>query len=328
MLKTWRHRVRLLGLLLAGTILAFGSMTTNAADNVITYTSTSDDHSGPIIDVRASDLCEKASLNNTRCLPASDFFGPHQRLANFSGALWLLGTAGLKGDEHVLVVGDQSNNKDAMAGLLYIAGQRKISVLRFPLTALKNVKLSVGESRSKTREEVFQAPMRADKIVLRRDLLSMVRSGNVPVVLDGRSEAEYWGQRIRSRRGGHIPGAEHQPVSAMQTGQDYSTSAGLPVAYAHNTREGLSYLAHLVAVGVQARLYLEGWVGWASDGALPADSITYSELRPGPALPAMSGKQTSGSLPSWPQVAGLTIGASILLLGGFYLGRASQKADG
>ena len=86
-----------------------------------------------IVDVRPQELCLKGSLSGARCLPAADFFGPHGRLVNFPDLSWLLGTAGLSGSEHVFVVGISPLKRDFVAGMLYLAGQEKVTILRLPL---------------------------------------------------------------------------------------------------------------------------------------------------------------------------------------------------
>src|SRR3569832_2381306 len=47
------------------------------------------------VDARPLAACLHRSVANARCLPASDFLGPHGRLAAFTDIYWLLGTAGI-----------------------------------------------------------------------------------------------------------------------------------------------------------------------------------------------------------------------------------------
>lgn len=332
MLKNLHHKaVWLLKAPLAGLLLAVSCQFAFAADTVISYTSVPQAHGGFIIDTRSSGHCEKASLDGARCLAARDFFGPHKRLANFSGVLWLMGTVGLTGNEHVLVIGDKSPAKEAIAGLLYLAGQRKITVLKPAVSSLPNANMKPGIGRSKTREKIYQAVMRADHIVLRSDLVDLVRSANPPVILDGRSESEYWGVKIRSLRGGHIPGAQHQPMATPAGGKPanpLSLASRLPVAYAHNTFEGLVYLSRLVAGGVPAGLYLEGWAGWASEGSLPVDSVTYAERRMRPVASKSVPDQSAASGVSYSRFAALGFGGLVLSIGGFFIGRSTHTANG
>jgi len=332
MLKGLHNRAnRLLYALLSGVLLAASVQWAQAEDAVISYTSTTKGHGGFIVDTRPSTSCEKASLSGARCLAALDFFGPHKRLANFSGVLWLMGTVGLTGNEHVLVIGDKTESKEAMAGLLYLSGQQKISVLTAPVSSLPNANMTPGTGRSKTREKIFQAVMRAEHIVLRSDLVNLVRSATPPVILDGRSESEYWGVKIRSPRGGHIPGAQHQPMATPAGGKPappLSLANRPPLAYAHNSFEGLVYLSRLVAGGVPARLYLEGWAGWASDGALPVDSVTYAEWRMRPVASKSIADQSAASGISYLRFAALGFGGLVLSIGGFFIGRSTHAANG
>jgi len=251
---------------------------------VVEYTRTTPDSDYFVLDVRSRARCEQMSLAGARCLPATDFFAPNRRLANFSGLLWLLGTAGLTGDEHVLLVGDTGPGKEFVAGLLYIMGQDRISVLITPYSGLKNLKTSPGEGRSNIREVIFQKPMRADSLVLRWELVKMLSDSRKVVIFDGRSENEYWGKELRTLRGGHIPGAELLPLSLYQSAVTRQSPVHIGrqtavVAYGHDNYETLIVLARLLASGVKTTALLDGWVGWAEAGALPVDSVVYADLR-------------------------------------------------
>lgn len=274
-----------------------------------------------ILDVRAAADCQSGSLSGARCLPVEDVLAPHRRLANISGILWLLGTAGLEGGERVLIVGDRSQQREFISGLLYLAGQRRISILNQPLSRLTGESggKRPGMPRSRTREVVWQAPLRADRVLLRSELRQQLAGDPAPVLIDGRSEAEYWGQRIRAVRGGHLPGAQHLAASSLSPGRGEAFDAlafgGDPVAYAHDTYEGLIYLSRLLASGVDARLYLEGWAGWASDGALPVDSLAYPERVRAPAAIT-----STDSVGRWPPIL-MLLAAAALAVVGFQAGR-------
>ncbi|MFZ3040788.1 MAG: rhodanese-like domain-containing protein [Thiobacillus sp.] len=245
------------------------------------------------VDTRPLDACKLRSAAGAVCLPADGFLGPQRRLPAERDLLWLLGTAGLAGDETVLVVGQDVVARDFVAGLLYIAGQRRVRVLTEPMGKLleSGIETGPGRERSFVRERVYQAAMR-DGIVVLRDELRAMRPA--PVLLDGRTEAEYWGEVARSSRSGHLPGAASVPGLALRTGLAAPAARpllpeGEPVAYGHDAYEGLAYLTLLTAgYGVPARLYLPGWAEWAADGALPVDAAGYPEppaIRQAEALP-------------------------------------------
>ena len=248
-----------------------------------------------VVDTRPVEACKLRSLAGAICLPAADLLGPHRRLPGEHDLLWLLGTAGLKGDEMVLVVGQDATARDFVAGLLYISGQRRLRVLTEPMGRLleSGIGTGPGRERSFAREKVFEATMRDGLVVLRDELRTMNPS---PMLLDGRAEAEYWGEVARSTRSGHLPGAVSLPGLTLRAALATPAARpvlpeGEPVAYGHDAYEGLAYLTLLTAgYSVPARLYLAGWAEWAADGALSVDAAAYPEqpaIRPAEALPVV-----------------------------------------
>ena len=241
-------------------------------------------HGAVIVDVRRQELCLKGSLSGARCLPAGDFFGPHGRLVNFTDISWLLGTAGLSGSEHVIVVGISHLNRDFVAGILYLAGQQKVTILRISFDELKakSEDLSPGRKRTNVRSAVHSTPFRSEMIIFRNELDALLKSNKLPDLLDGRSEEEYWGENIRTIRGGHLPGAQLLPAAELrallkidpQSIPDFS----VPIVYAHNTLESVAYFSLLRAgFGVKALVFLTGWADWAMDSSLSVDSLSYPD---------------------------------------------------
>lgn len=263
------------------------------ADEAFRYTTTASADE-VVIDSRPLADCKRATLPNARCLPADDFLGPHRRLPSERDILWLLGTAGLGGSEAVLVVGQDAMARDFVGGLLYLAGQRQVRVLTEPLTRVLAARTdaSPGQERGMIRTAVFTAPMRAERVVLKQEVLREAASATL---LDGRSEREYWGETVRAARGGHLPGAVLLPATTLAARPPLSADGA--IAYAHDAYEGLAYFTRLVAGhGIAARIYPGGWAEWAADGSLPIDAATYPEHRT-EALAAVSPAPTFGTSP-------------------------------
>ncbi|NNE21905.1 MAG: hypothetical protein HKN11_04785, partial [Rhizobiales bacterium] len=158
-----------------------------------------------------------------------------------------------------------------MAGLLYLAGQKKITVMTWRLSDLKPAGMASGAMRSRTRQKVFQAPMREDSVILRRELQLAIAANQTLTIVDMRSEAEYWGQVLRAPRGGHIPGA------ILFSAGDVPATGSSVIIYGHDTVDGLVALARLVSQGGSGRALMDGWAGWAADGALPVDALTFAD---------------------------------------------------
>lgn len=279
-----------------------------ANDPAIGFVKTAETNGKYVLDIRQAEACEKASLPGARCLPVRDILAPNKRLPNISGLLWLLGTIGLTGNEHILLVGDNSRKKAFAAGLLFIAGQKRISILEPRFSDFKPGRREPGTSRSKTREQVFQTPMRSDNIILRSELSRLITANDAGTIVDLRTEAEYWSQVLRTPRGGHIPGA------ILAGTKEIKLDASTLVVYGHRTYEGLAGLTNLVASGINARVLMEGWAGWAADGALPVDSITFADPVKGQRKPKVVESAVKSNL------AGFLIAGFVIALGAFAAG--------
>lgn len=278
-----------------------------------------------LVDTRPEALCRAASIAGAVCLPPEAFFGPHRRLASFRDISWVLGTAGLRGDETVLVLGDDPVRRDAVAALIYLSGQSQVAVLDGPVDAQLRASGSAqaaGRIRGILRDPIHVGSWREDRILLRDELAEALADGRIDRLLDGRAAAEYWGQHVRARRGGHVPGAEPAPAAqlraAVARGEPGPRSEVPVVAYAHDPLTGLAYLTLLRAgFGLDATLYLGGWREWADDCRLPADALSYTDPGPKPERPP-------APMAAWPQSL-LTL-AAVAGAGGFgyLLGRRTS----
>ncbi|ESQ16173.1 MAG: rhodanese-like domain-containing protein [Thiohalocapsa sp. PB-PSB1] len=247
-----------------------------------------------LLDTRPESSCRERSLVGAICLPVEAFFGPYRRLASVRDITWVLGTAGLRGDESVFVFGIDPVRRDAVAALLYLAGQAQVLVLNAPLQHMLETdhhgqaseplsEPASGRTRGILRDPIHIGPWREHQILLRDELAEQLAQGRIVRLMDGRPLDEYWGERIRARRGGHIPGAEPAPASTLRANLERSEDglgAETPVvAYAHDPLTGLAYLTLLRAgFGLDAALYLGGWREWADAGQLPADALSYAPI--------------------------------------------------
>jgi thiosulfate/3-mercaptopyruvate sulfurtransferase len=279
-----------------------------------------------LIDTRAEASCVAATVPTSVCLPAEAFFGPHRRLASARDISWVLGTAGLHGNETVLVLGADPIRRDAVAGLLFLSGQKTVFILNAPMHEAFGQSESdwtPGRARGILREAIHRGPWRDTDIILRSELAHSLAQERALRLLDGRPADEYWGARIRARRGGHLPGAEHAPAAelraALSRGETIPLAAGPVVAYGQDPLMGLAYFTLLRAgFGIDVALYPGGWREWAEDGALPADAATYAQVDAAPEKAGAS-RSDGGSWPmansAWLQSL-LTV-AAIATAGGF-----------
>ncbi len=278
-----------------------------------------------VVDSRPLALCRKGSLKGARCIPAGDLLGPHRRLPNLFDIRWALGTAGLTGTETVLVVGDEPTARDFVAGILYLAGQREVAVLRAPV-GRNSTHAAPGTGRGMTRERVYLAPARDELWRLRGDIVSRLNDTPALALIDGRGESEFWGETVRAARGGRLPGAESAPAAtvraALARGETIiGPRMGEPVVYAHDPYDGIAYFTLLRAgAGIAARVYPGGWSEWAADGNLPADAATYPDRA----------TETTAAKPPAPAPRGATVLAGLALAAifgaaGYYFGRRRAR---
>lgn len=278
-----------------------------------------------VVDTRPLAACTSRSLPGARCLPPREFLGPHHRLASFRDIVWVLGAAGLSGRETVVVAGDDPVRRDFVAGVLYLAGQSRVAVLTAPLTPLVAHGPAVpGRARGMFRNPVYRGQPRVGLIVLRRELARALRGPHPPYLLDGRSRASFWGQRIRALRGGHLPGAQPLPMSALRLAVA-AHAVQLPpvdsaVVYANNPYDSISYFTLLRAgAGFAAKVYPGGWMDWADHTGLPVDSETFYERSTH--TPVRSSSVAAPVKPRPDPIAPVVVGLLLAAITGYYLGR-------
>ncbi|MDE2089682.1 MAG: hypothetical protein KGJ12_06655 [Gammaproteobacteria bacterium] len=283
-----------------------------------------------VIDARRLAACAERSLAGARCLPPRDFLGPHDRLASFRDVVWVLGAAGLSGKETALVAGDDPTRRDFVAGILYLAGQARVAVLTPPLSPLVAAgkrPTAPGTPKGMFRNPIYQGWPRARLIVLREELARALRGKHAPYLLDGRSLRSYWGERIRGWRGGHLPGAQPFPMTALRLavarGEVQLPGVTSAVAYADNPYDSIAYFTLLRAgAHFNARVYAGGWQDWAYHTTLPVDAGAYFERQRIRASAPQAPRADTG-------VISLDAGEAILLAGtalalaaaAFFLGR-------
>ncbi|MBB4302760.1 3-mercaptopyruvate sulfurtransferase SseA [Rhodobium orientis] len=236
-----------------------------------------------VVDSRNAETCAEGAPareeTEPRCVPIAAVTGPHGRLASFRDIAWFLGTVGLDGSETVLVVGARERDRDAVAGLLHLGGQKTVLVWQRPINALGEGFATVsGRVSEPARRAVFREPMRDDRIVLKNELQRMLAEGGV-LLLDGRPAEDFWGERTTGERAGHLPGAQSLPARALRGATPIVAADGVePVLYGRGAVDGLAYYTAVVAGRSRpAKVYLEGFADWAAAG-LPLDAESHPDL--------------------------------------------------
>lgn len=124
-----------------------------------------------LLDTRPAADCAARSVRGARCLPAQEFRDAQGRLPDWREILWLFSTARLTGSETVLVLGEQPVERDSVAALLHIAGQREVRVVEAPVSRLLDEGMAAGPGtpRDFARQLAYTARMRDALLVLRQE---------------------------------------------------------------------------------------------------------------------------------------------------------------
>ncbi len=233
-----------------------------------------------VVDTRRRAVCVRRSVAGGLCLNPRMLLTSRGRLASWRNVRWLLGALRLTGAETAIVVGDRARRENFVAGMLYVAGQRRVEVVADPVTAWlarHPGALGAGTTRGVFREAIYTAWPRTRLVVLRQELAARPPTGGegyLPV--DGRARGRY--------RLGHIPGARSLPMADV--GRDRTAMRSLifarrpVVAYGAGPYGSMAYFARLRMLAVRARVFAGGWRDWTRGRGVRA--------RPGrtPGLPA------------------------------------------
>ncbi len=216
-----------------------------------------------VVDTRRRGVCARRSVAGGLCLNPRMLLTSRGQLASWRNVRWLLGALKLTGDETAIVTGDRARREDFVAGMLYIAGQKRVEVVTDPLTAWlarHPGALGTGTTRGVFREAIYTAWPRTRLVVLRQELAARPRAGGGGYLLvDGRSRARY-------RKPGHIPGARSVPMVDVR--RDRAAVQGLisarrpVVAYGAGPYGSMAYFARLRMLAVPAHVFTGGWQDW------------------------------------------------------------------
>lgn len=131
-----------------------------------------------LLDARAIEQCLHSSVSGARCLPAGTFYSKEYGLASFHHINWVLGTMGLSENDDLLVFADNEADRDAVVGLLFLAGQLKVSRWTGEMEQLQNLLgAGPGQARGATRTHIYAGTTRDKFIALVPEIKALQQAG-------------------------------------------------------------------------------------------------------------------------------------------------------
>ncbi len=196
---------------------------------------------------------------------------------------------GLTPEHHVVACDDEGGGwAGRLLWTLDVLGHERWSYLNGGITAWRDESLPLSAEPEIPVPSDFQAEIHREPIAEAEDILQKLGEPNF-AIWDARSKEEYEGNRLRSKRGGHIPGAVHlewlslmDPTRSLRL-RDLSEidreleAKGLGAdreivthCYAHH-RSALCYLVGRL-LGRRIKGYHGSWAEWGNRDDTPIET--------------------------------------------------------
>ena len=131
-----------------------------------------------LLDARDIKICQTSSVSGAKCLAANTFHSKQGDLASFYDIGWAFGTANLKETDDVLVFANVPQDRNALAGLLFLAGHQKVSIWSGKISELQKLLGSAaGQGRGILRSEIYSGVMRDHYIALPDEIEALEKNG-------------------------------------------------------------------------------------------------------------------------------------------------------
>ncbi len=251
-----------------------------------------DDAAIRIIDARTADEYKAGHVKGAVSVPVEDTFnptGPKQMAGPTDQIEKLFSAKGISGDTRVIVY---DNGKETKASrvlwTLELFGHSKVAVLNGGFKKWQKDSLPVATEETKVAAAKFTAKSVPALNATKEDVLAAIKKPGFAIV-DSRSPEEYRGEDLRTKRGGHIPGAVNIDWRDLFTAGDAPVlkspaelakmyeSAGVTkdkeiiVHCQTGQRSAVSYLTLKLLGYAKVRNYDGSWQEWGNETETPIE---------------------------------------------------------
>src|SRR5574337_1277173 len=196
-----------------------------------------------------------------------------------------LGQLGITQETMVVVYDDQGGlNASRLFFTLEYAGHKKVALLNGGITKWLAEERALSKTPSHVTKTVYQVHTETQRVAPARWIAAHLGTPNLALV-DARSAAEFRGEDLRAKRGGHIPGAVNiewtqnlaadktfKPADELLTLYERAgvTKDKTVVTYCQTMHRGaLAYFALRLLGYADVRGYDRSWSEWGNDPVLP-----------------------------------------------------------
>lgn len=202
----------------------------------------------------------------------------------------ILGRAGIGNNRTIVVYGDTPRITNTTIGfwILEYLGQKDVRFLNGGLAAWEAAGKSLDSSETKLPVAAYKADIRANRIATTEEV-EKIATGRIKdaQLVDSRTPAEYKGEDVRTKRGGHIQSctfnASHSESYDKKTGMIRSMDELVKlygtldrnkrvIPYCQTgTRSTLTYLVFRLMGFSDPANYDESWLIWGNSESLPIE---------------------------------------------------------